>query len=114
MNYLVSLLSALLGAGILSFIQFLIMRNDNKNDRISKVEEQLEAINKKLETSEKDQIRTQMLLMISDYPNENAEIMKLGQHYFGRLKGDWYMTNLFNSWLLRQNLGKPEWFNEHG
>lgn len=119
MNYLNSFMSALLGAGIFGFIQFLITRHDNRNDELAEVKKQLQTISKQLRSQEMDQCRTQMLLLISDYPNENAEIMKVAEHYFrsessGGLGGDWYMTNLFNRWLTSQKLGKPEWFNEKG
>lgn len=112
MDYIIPFFSALLGAGLLSFIQFLIQRNDDKNDRISAIETQLEAISFQLKVQERDQCRTQMLLLISDYPTENAELMKLAKHYFKDLHGDWYMTNIFNRWLTAQQLGKPEWFND--
>lgn len=114
MNYLLSFLSAMLGAGVLTFVQFLITRNDNRNDRIGEIEQQLENIAAQLKLHEKDQCRTQMLLLISDYPAENAELMKLAKHYFSDLQGDWYMTNIFNKWLTERQLGKPEWFNERG
>lgn len=105
-------LLACLGAGLFGFLQFLITRHDNKKDELGE-------ITRRLKEMEKDQCRTQMLLLISDYPSENAEIMKIAEHYFkseenGGLGGDWYMTNLFNKWLTKQNLGKPEWFNDKG
>lgn len=63
-----------------------------------------------LKKQEKDQCRTQMLVMMGFRPHETTEIMKLAQHYFGDLEGNWYMTSLFNSWMDEQNIGKPEWF----
>ena len=109
-----AIISAVLGAGLFGFVQFLIQRHDDKNDRIDAIERQLEEISRQLKSQERNQCRTQMLLLISDYPTENAEIMKISEHYFRDLSGDWYMTNLFNRWLQSQNLGKPEWFNDKG
>ena len=111
MDYLVPFLSAMFGCGFMGFLQFLIQRHDSKNDRLAKLENQMNEI-------DKGQCRTQMLLLIADYPSENAEIMKLAEHYFkpvenGGLGGDWYMSNLFYKHLTKNNLGKPEWFNLH-
>lgn len=119
MMYILSFVSGIFGAGLFGFIQFLIMRHDNKSDKMADVKKQLSDISKQLKNQEMAQCRTQMLLLISDYPTENAEIMKVAEHYFqpadkGGLGGDWYMTNLFNRWLTNQKLGKPEWFNEKG
>lgn len=129
MNYFMSFVSALIGGGLIGFIQFLISRHDKKHDRIAELEkkfdEKFENLNKKIDSisskqtkQEMDQCRTQLLLLISDYPKEYAEIMKVAEHYFspvekGGLGGDWYLTNLFNRFLTEQNLGKPEWFNQH-
>lgn len=106
-----SFASAICGVGLFEFVKFLIERFDKKHDRLSSVEKRLDEI-------DKGQCRTQMLLLIADYPTENAEIMKIAEHYFkpnevGGLGGDWYMSNLFYKWLTQQNLGKPEWFNLH-
>lgn len=77
---------------------------DIKND-IQKVQE-------KQKISEKDELRTQLLMLIADYPHENSEIMKLSEHYFSDLNGNWYLTSLFNKWLEENNIAKPEWFKE--
>lgn len=119
MMYILSFVSGIFGAGLFGFIQFLITRHDNKSDKMADVKKQLSDISKQLKNQEMAHCRTQMLLLISDYPTENAEIMKVAEHYFqpvdkGGLGGDWYMTNLFNRWLTNQKLGKPEWFNEKG
>ena len=67
-------------------------------------------IKSKLKKLEKDSIRTQLLLMISDYPGEKQEIMTLAQYYFEVLKSDWYMTSLFDKWLKKNGLDRPSWF----
>ena len=65
----------------------------------------------KMDKQERDSCRTQMLLLMSDYPGQTEEIMRLARHYFQDLSGNWYMTSLFNKWLSDNNIGKPEWFN---
>lgn len=119
MDYVLTFFTAVLGAGVFGFIQFLIERNDGKNEKIKDIEERLDKISTQLEAQERNQCRTQMLLLISDYPNESAEIMKVAEHYFtpqdkGGLGGDWYLTNLFNRYITERKIGKPEWFNDKG
>lgn len=62
--------------------------------------------------SEKDELRTQLLLLMADYPDEMAEIMKLAEHYFGDLKGNWYCSILFSRFLEEKGIAKPEWFKQ--
>lgn len=99
------LLSCIGSSGLFAFIEFLINRKDSTKDRLDKIE-------KNQQKSERDLVRTQMLIMMNHYPEDTNEIMKLGEHYFADLNGDWYMTSLFNKWLERANIGKPEWFKE--
>lgn len=63
-----------------------------------------------LTKTEKDSVRTQLLVLMSDYPDNVSEIMNVAQHYFSDISGNWYMTSMFNKWLISRGLGKPEWF----
>lgn len=93
--------SVLASNALFAFIQFLISRNDTKK-----------SIKDKLALLEKDVLRTQLLLMILMKPEEKQEILTVGEHYFKVLKGNWYMTSIFNKWLEEYSNGvKPEWFN---
>lgn len=67
-------------------------------------------INNHRSKQERDILRTQLLVMIKDFPKEHTEILKLAQHYFVDLKGNWVMTGIFNTWLEQENIGKPEWY----
>ena len=60
---------------------------------------------------EKDNVRLQLLVLFSDYPQNVSEILEVAHHYFVDLSGDWYMTNMFNNWLTNNNVGQPEWFD---
>lgn len=86
----------------------------NRKSRLKTVETELQKIDKKLGKSEKDALRTQLLLMISDYPDEKAEIMTLAQHYFGGLHGNWYLSTLFDSWMKENGITAPGWFQIGG
>lgn len=87
-----------------AFVQFLITRHDTKK-----------SVDSKLRTLEKDGLRTQLLLLILICPKEQQEIMTIAEHYFSKppkgLDGDWYMTSIFNKWLLNADIAKPEWFD---
>ena len=79
-----------------------------------KIESKLDVIERNQDVSERDSCRTQLLLMLSDYPHETTEIMKLAEHYFSDLDGNWYLTSLFNKWLTENNIAEPSWFNSKG
>lgn len=94
------IVSVLASNALFAFIQFLISRHDTKK-----------SIKDKLSLLEKDTLRTQLLLMILMKPDEKQEILTVGEHYFKVLKGNWYMTSIFNKWLEEYCEGiKPEWF----
>ena len=97
---------AVLGSTALSsLIQFLIKRYDDKKNSKENIKE-------KLSTLEKDTLRTQMLLLILMKPEEEQEILTIGEHYFKELKGNWYMTSIFNKWLKDTNTAEPEGFEK--
>lgn len=95
-------------AALISGIFSLVL---NRKGRLAKIEGTLDMITEKLIMTEKNVLRTQLLLLLSDYPEERQEIMKLAEHYFKDQHGNWYMTSLFNTWLIKNNIARPEWFN---
>ena len=101
---LVAVISAMTSGGVLAFLQFLITRNDDK-----------QGIKKSLKKLEKDGLRTQLLLLILLKPDEQTEILTLGERYFvkppGGLGGNWYMTSIFKGWCDERKL-EPDWFNK--
>ena len=99
-NLITTIIVAILASnGFFAMIQFLITRWDTKK-----------SIKGKLDRLEKDGLRTQLLLMIMLKGDEKKEILTLGQHYFDDLKGNWYMTDIFNKWLEEKGHSKPDWF----
>ena len=96
---IVAVISAMTSGGVLAFIQFLITRNDDRQD-----------IKSTLKKLEKDGLRTQLLLMILMKPEEKKEILTLAQHYFVDLEGNWYMTDIFKKWLKEKGHSNPDWF----
>lgn len=105
-----TILIAVLGGGnAILFIKFLIERHDRIKE--AEKEDELGAINDRLEKLEKDGIRTQLLLLILLRPDEQTEILKVAEHYFCKLKANWYMTSMFKKWCDEQEL-EPEWFEQ--
>lgn len=100
MDTMETIILAVLGSTALSsLIQFLIKRWDDKHN-----------VKDKLITLEKDVLRTQMLLLILLKPEEEQEILTIGEYYFKKLKGDWYMSSIFNKWLKDTGTAEPNWF----
>lgn len=101
------ILCAILGSSAFTtIVSHICVALENRFGKGNKMKE----IEKKLVKQEKDSVRLQLLLMISDYPNEVHEIMTLGEYYFKTLGSNWYMTGLFNAWLEKNGIAKPEWF----
>ena len=103
------LLAVLGGGNLILFVKFLIERHDRKTEQEENNER--EGIKNKLLVLEKDGLRTQLLLLILIRPEEQTEILRIAEHYFKVLKGDWYMTSIFNNWLKASLIAEPEWFD---
>ena len=110
-NLILTVVLACLGStGFFSLLQFLISRKDKKSEADDECKKDLKEIKRLCNVHEKDICRTQLLLLISDYPDNKTEIMTLGEHYFKDLKANWYMSSIFNTWLKAHNIAKPDWF----
>ena len=107
-------IGAVLGSGI---IQFFVTRHDSKKkesieEKLKPIESKLDKIIDEQKTSEKDALRTQLLVMMTTLPNNHEEIMTLAERYFGQLKGDWFYSSLFAKWLKENDIEKPIWFDK--
>lgn len=109
------LIAIVLGSeAVTVIITAIITAISNRKSKLKTIESELQEINKKLVKSEKDALRTQLLLLIRDYPDQTAEIMTLGERYFGGLHANWYMSTLFQAWLERHKITVPTWFQIGG
>lgn len=100
-NIIAPIIAAVIGSeALVRLIIFFVERRDGKN-----------GLKNQLIKLEKDSCRTQMLVMMSDYTFEKNEIMRLAEHYFKTLKGDWYLTDLFKKWLRENGVEEPAWLN---
>lgn len=107
METVLAVIGAVLGSGL---IQFFVTRHDSKKE--NSMEKKLDKILAEQKKTEKDNLRTQLLVMMNMMPNNHEEIMTLAQRYFYELKGDWFYSSLFMKWLKDNDIEKPIWFNE--
>lgn len=119
---IIALISGLFSGGFFSFVQYLIKRSDDSKDKkdgvkasLVSIKSELEAlktyIKKEFQKSEKDALRTQIMVMIYFQPQEKESILTAGERYFKELHGDWYLTTEFNRWLTKNDIAEPEWFD---
>lgn len=111
----VTILVALLGSsglvgGIFSVINTILSRKAAKSDKQKEIEAKLNELDKRSIKNEHDAVRLQMLVLFADYPDDTQEILRVAEHYFSEIKGNWYMTSIFNKWLESKDIAKPEWF----
>lgn len=105
-----TIIIAIIGSGALStIISAIITAVSNRRSRLKKIEEKLTAIEKNQQTAEKDTIRTQLLVMIADFPEETTDILRLAEHYFKDLDGNWVASALFNEWAKSHCESAPTW-----
>ena len=81
----------------------------NRKTKLKEIEKKLEAIEKNQKTAEKDTLRTQLLVMIADFPDETTDILRLAEHYFKDLDGNWVASALFNEWAKDHCESAPTW-----
>ena len=93
----IKLIGGIIGGGaFLSFLQWLITRHDNKKGKMS-------LILGKLDKLERDECRTQMLLLMADYQSNISELMRVAEQY---------MTSMFREYLKNKNINEPYWFSK--
>ena len=104
---IIAVVGAVMGSGL---IQFLITRHDQHKS--NPIEKKIDKILEEQKKTEKDNLRTQLLVMMNMMPNNHEEIMTLAERYFKELKGDWFYSSLFSKWLKDNNVEKPLWFEK--
>lgn len=104
---ILAIIGAVMGSGL---IQFLITRHDQ--NKANPIEKKIDKILEEQQKTEKDNLRTQLLVMMNMMPNNHEEIMTLAERYFKELKGDWFYSSLFSKWLKDNNVEKPLWFDK--
>lgn len=92
-------------------ISSIITAISNRKGRLATIEQKLNTIEANQKTAEKDALRTQLIMMIADYPDAKTDILRLAEYYFDDLHGNWTATAIFNKWIIEHCDGvRPEWF----
>lgn len=105
-----AIIIAIIGSGVLStIVSAIITAISNRKSKLKDIEKKLEAIEKNQKTAEKDTLRTQLLVMIADFPEETTDILRLAEHYFKDLDGNWVASALFNEWAKTHCESAPTW-----
>lgn len=97
----VTIICAVLAGGFFSFIERLI----DRHDKIKNAQGDMDKLWRALD-------RIQLMVLMSDYSERSEEIVEVGEHYFVKLKGDWFMHNLFLNYLRQHKLPRPKWFKK--
>lgn len=120
-NVIVTLIVAVLSSGALSaLINGFFQSRRDKRSKENGLESKVDALTKKqteindrLILSEKDALRTQLMVLIKDYPDEKTDILRLGETYFSKLGGNWILTDIFAKWCKDSGTQLPPWFKEN-
>lgn len=91
-----SIIVAILGSGALSSVISALVSMANRKSKLKKLE--------------KDTVRLQLLFLMKIMPEEEQELMTLGEYYFDTLKADWYLSTLFDKHLKARGIERPAWF----
>lgn len=85
----------------------------NETDqKFNSIKNEITEIKSQIKLQEKDELRTQIMVMISDYPDETTDILRLSEHYFKNLKGNWVLTDIFKKWAVEKNISIPIWMED--
>lgn len=120
-NSIVTIIVAILSSGALSaLINAIAQGRRDKQSKATGLESKVDALTKKqteindrLILAEKDALRTQLMVLIKDYPDEKTDILRLGETYFSKLGGNWILTDIFAKWCEESGTQLPPWFKEN-
>lgn len=122
-----TLIVGVLSSGALvALINNLFQRKRDKESKATGAEAKIDTIVAKVDTIVEDQskmmkaqkkqegdiIRVELKLMISSFPEKEEDILRLAEHYFKDLHGNWVMATTFKQWLDERGLEIPQWYNE--
>ena len=108
------LLGVLSSSAICELVRYAIGKWKSKDQvsiKFEEVNKSIEEVKKELASMKRDEIRLQLMVLMSDYPNKKEEIMLVAERYFSELDGDWYLTDIFKSWLDENGIEEPVWID---
>lgn len=109
---------AILGSGVLStLISCIFQARQAKKSKLEEIEKELKTIKSKQDAIivsqgelEKSETRTQLMVLIRDYPDQDTDILRLAQKYFVEMDGNFVMTDIFVKWCKANGVTVPPWF----
>lgn len=114
MNIVLAIISSGLLSVIVTEVFGLMKARRSKKDgveaKLEAIVEEQRAMRDDLRRQEKDNIRTELKLMISDFPDDTTDILRLAEHYFVKLDGNWTMANIFTEWAKAHDVEIPSWY----
>lgn len=63
----------------------------------------IDALSNQLDDIQLDTTRNQLLILM-EHDENSEEVLKVAKFYFQELKGDWYMTSLFEKWANKHGV----------
>lgn len=82
------------------------------NGILSGVNNKLDGVSAQMDDIKMDTTRAQLLTLMSSYPDNKSEILKVADKYFNEMNGDWYMTELFEEWAEEHNVDAKTLINK--
>ena len=118
-NVTLTIVVALLSSGALSALitglfniwQTKKSKKDGLESKVGEIAKKQTEITDRLKTAEKDALRTQLMVLIKDFPDERTDILRLAETYFDKLGGNWILTDIFARWCDEYDVQLPSWFN---
>ena len=114
------IVGVLSSASLVALINGLFQRKRDKESKSTGLESKVDTLvedqmkmMKAQKKQEGDIIRVELKLMISSFPEKEEDILRLAQHYFCDLHGNWVMAATFKSWLKQRGIELPDWYNEN-
>lgn len=80
---------------------------EDSNNKIQQLSTGLDKVLKVSEETRKDTVRIQLLMILKHQPDNIDTILKIAELYFVKLRGDWYMTTVFNQWAKEHDITLP-------
>lgn len=108
--------SGALSALITGLFQYLQTKRSKKDGLEKKVDDIIDDQNKIMAAQKKhegDIVRVELKMMIADFPDDENDILRLAEHYFHDLHGNWVMAAIFKKWLSDRHLELPNWFEDN-
>lgn len=100
----------LLGGGtIFGFIQFLISRQDKKNEQLDRIEKKVDLSLEKGDRNELATTRLQLFFLMYFQPENKDTIMRTAERYFMELDGNGEAWDAFDHWAKAHDVS-TSWY----